>query len=58
MEPTVIMSPEFLVALQKEIDTMYDVIINYEPDENIFVLEDYIRYTNQLIALKDWLITE
>lgn len=58
MEPTVIMSKEFQEALQKEISTMYEVIKNYDPDENIFDIDDYNRYLDELIQLKDWLITE
>lgn len=58
MEPVVIMSKEFQEALQKEISTICEVIENYDPDENIFDGDDYKRYLDELIQLKDWLITE
>lgn len=58
MEKPVIMSKKFQEALDEEIQTMYDVIENYDPDENIFDGDDYKRYLDELIQLKDWLITE
>lgn len=58
MEPTIIMSKEFLAALQKEIDTTEEVIQNFHSCENNFELEDYKRYLDELEHLKDWTITE
>lgn len=52
MEKPVIMSKEFQEALQKEISTMYEVIENYDPDENIFDEDDYKRYLNELIQFE------
>lgn len=58
MEKPVIMSKEFQEALLKEIRVLEEVIENYEPEENNFDLDDYHRYYEDLIELKDWLITE
>lgn len=58
MEPTIIMSKEFLAALQKEIDTTSEVIQNFHSGENNFELDDYKRYLNELEQLKGWTIIE
>lgn len=58
MEPTIIMSAEFVEAVHKEISMIQEVINNYHPDENNFVMEDYVRYRTQLEQILDWTITE
>lgn len=58
MEKPVIMSKEFQEALQREINTIGDVILEWREDENLFDFEDYVHYHNDLAKLKDWLITE
>lgn len=59
MEPTVIMSKEFLEALKKEIANNAEVIRNFQSDENSFDLADYKRYGTELVNLLDtWAIVE
>ena len=58
MEPTIIMSAEFVVAVYKEISVVREVIENYHPQENNFELDDYKRYLNELEQILDWTITE
>jgi len=58
MEPTIIMSKEFLEAVNSEIAKTKEVIINYQPDENCFELDDYCNYLRELQKLLDLTITE
>lgn len=54
MEPVVMMSKEFKVALVKELNTVADVIAEYREGENNFDLEEYQRYHHELANLIRW----
>lgn len=58
MNPVVMMSDEFKAALQKELNLVADVIVEWRPEENNFELEDYQRYLHDLAQLMDWLTVE
>lgn len=58
MEKPMMMSREFRLALQKELNLVADVIVEWRQDENIFDLEEYQSYHKDLSALLKWLIEE
>lgn len=59
MDTPIIMSEGFKAAILHEIHTITEVICNYDKEENIFEMDDLIRYRRELEELyENWITAE
>lgn len=51
MQNPSILSPEFKEALTKELNTVMQVIQDYDEEENLYSFTDYLKYEVALLEL-------